>query len=65
MTVLETLNSIIECLKEAEADAAKVDKGNASAGVRLRKTAQVAVRSLKEMRLQVQEIKRHGKSNKS
>ena len=55
--VLEKLLSVVKDLELAVRDAEKFKGGNASAGVRLRKQAQDAVRSLKELRKLVSDAK--------
>ncbi|HUW48359.1 MAG TPA: histone H1 [Patescibacteria group bacterium] len=51
MTTVEKLEEIIKVLEIAKTDATKVDeKGNVSAGVRLRKDAMSAAKALKELR---------------
>lgn len=51
MTIVEKLEEIIKVLEIAKADATKVDeKGNVSAGVRVRKDAMSATKALKELR---------------
>jgi len=57
MSVAEKLKEIIASLEEGEVDASKTDKGNASAGVRIRKRAQACVVALKELRKLVSDIK--------
>ena len=49
MTILEKLEEIINELDLAKRDAEKADKGNVSAGIRLRKDALQARESLKEL----------------
>jgi len=57
MSLLEKLQSIIDLLEEAKIDAKKCEeKGNKTAGVRLRKTCQVAREDLKQLRLEVQQV---------
>lgn len=57
MSTQDTLNAIITDLTASLADAEKFDKGNASAGTRIRKTAQGAKSALQDLRLKVQETK--------
>jgi|AntAceMinimDraft_13_1070369.scaffolds.fasta_scaffold18763_2 hypothetical protein len=49
MTILEKLEQIINNLELAKRDAEKADKGNVSAGIRLRKDASLGRESLKEL----------------
>jgi hypothetical protein len=53
MSVTNTLQTVVDQLSEAIADAQKCDTGNKSAGTRVRKTAQQAVNELKLLRKQV------------
>lgn len=62
--VVEKLTGLVTELQAALKDAEKFDGGNASAGVRLRKQAQVAVRSLKELRKAVSDTKAERKAAK-
>lgn len=53
--ILEKLKTIVKELTEAELDAEKCEKGNASAGRRLRKASMNAIKALKELRTQILE----------
>ena len=53
--ILEELQQILSELSLAVRDAEKFDKGNASAGRRVRKSAMNAMKQLKEMRSHVME----------
>ena len=54
MTLVEKLEEIIKVLEIAKSDATKVDeKGNVSAGIRVRKDAMTATKALKELRIMV------------
>lgn len=57
MSCLEDIQAIIDTLEAAKADADKFDKGNASAGTRLRGTAMDGIKALKNLRSTVQEVK--------
>jgi len=57
MSVLEKLSDVLKELEQTMRDAEKFDNGNTSAGARLRKQVQVAVKALKEVRKNVQEVK--------
>lgn len=57
MSVAANLQSVIDSLQAALADAEKFDKGNASAGTRVRKAAQEGKKALHDLRTTVQEIK--------
>lgn len=58
MKILEKLEEIIGELELAKRDAEKSDKGNTSAGIRLRKDAMKATNSLKELRQMVLETRK-------
>lgn len=62
--VLDKLATVLGELQVALKDAEKFDRGNASAGVRLRKQAQAAVRALKEVRKVVSDVKSERKAAK-
>ena len=57
MSIETKLQSIVDDLTTAVADANKFDRGNASAGTRVRKAAMAATKGLKAVRTEVQEIK--------
>ena len=57
MSVSEKLSGVLKELEASLVDAGKFDGGNTSAGARVRKQSQVAVRALKEVRKTVQEVK--------
>ena len=59
--VENNLSEIIKLLCEASEDAIKFDSGNAAAGTRVRKAAQEAVNSLKDLRKKVSEVKNERK----
>ena len=56
-TVTTTLQTVVDQLTQALADAQKTDSGNKAAGTRVRKTAQFAVNELKTLRKQVLEVR--------
>ena len=61
--ISEKFKSILEELQEAEKDALKCDKGNASAVRRLRKVCLAAMKELKELRADIiQEVKANQKA---
>lgn len=62
--VTEKLTTVLGELQAALKDADKFDRGNASAGVRLRKQAQVVVRALKEVRKEISSVKAERKASK-
>jgi len=51
--IKEQLEEVLAALEEALADADKFDRGNASAGKRLRKVAVDQMKALKELRAEV------------
>lgn len=53
--IVEKLEEVVEKLREAKADAQKVQAGNASAGRRLRKTLMTAAKDLKDLRAKILE----------
>jgi hypothetical protein len=56
--VSELLEDAICCLEDARKDAGKFEhKNNASAGVRVRKIAQVVRSLLKDLRAEIQQVK--------
>jgi hypothetical protein len=57
MSIENKLQGVVDGLAAAVADAAKFDKGNGSAGTRVRKAAMEAAKSLKAIRTEVQTIK--------
>ena len=57
MSIETNLQAIVDGLSTAVADAAKFDKGNSSAGTRVRKAAMEATKGLKSLRTDVQNIK--------
>jgi hypothetical protein len=62
MSSLEALTKIHESLTEALKDADKFDKGNDTAGRRLRKTALEASKALGQLRKDVQETRNERKT---
>lgn len=58
MSHLKSLQKIIDALDEAKADADKFDRGNKTAGTRLRKSALEAQKALGEIRKSVQDTKK-------
>ena len=57
MTALERLQRIVTSLHDRKLDARKFDEGNASAGTRVRVAAMEAIKALKDLRKEVQEVK--------
>ncbi len=57
MSVLEKLTLVLKELELALRDAEKFDGGTSAAGARLRKQAQSAILSLKDIRKTVQDVK--------
>ena len=64
MSAVESVQSLIELLTEASADAAKHDRGVDAAGARLRKKLQAAVNCCRELRAEVQAERNSRKNNK-
>jgi hypothetical protein len=62
--IRERLEEIVTLLNDAERDTQKFDRGNATAGTRVRKTAMEAIKLLKEMRLEIIEVRNDRKANK-
>tara|TARA_E500000331_G_C17255917_1_gene713041 strand:+ start:1735 stop:1920 length:186 start_codon:yes stop_codon:yes gene_type:complete len=55
MKISEKLKEIIQALEKCEDDALKSETGNASAGRRLRKASMLAIKDLKELRVEILE----------
>lgn len=60
MATKDSLDQIITNLQAAAVDADKFDKGNKSAGVRVRKAAQDATKALKVLRQDVLDARNGG-----
>ena len=60
--IKERLEEIIELLSESDKDTQKFDRGNATAGTRVRKQAMEAIK-LKDMRAEIIEVRNARKSN--
>jgi len=63
MMIKEKLEEIIELLALSDKDTQKFDRGNATAGTRVRKQAMEAIKLLKEMRAEIIEVRKNRKSN--
>jgi hypothetical protein len=61
--IKERLQEIIELLDQADRDTQKFDRGNATAGTRVRKQAMEAIKLLKDMRSEIIEIRNDRKTN--
>ncbi len=61
--IKERLQEIIELLDQADRDTQKFDRGNATAGTRVRKQAMAAIRLLTDMRSEIIEIRNDRKTN--
>tara|TARA_Y100001938_G_scaffold33803_1_gene46416 strand:- start:1260 stop:1448 length:189 start_codon:yes stop_codon:yes gene_type:complete len=61
--IKERLQEIIELLATADKDTQKFDRGNATAGTRVRKQAMEAIKLLKDMRAEIIEVRNERKSN--
>jgi len=61
--IKERLQEIIELLSVADKDTQKFDRGNSTAGTRVRKQAMEAIKLLKDMRAEIIEVRNERKSN--
>ncbi len=61
--IKEKLQEIIELLDQADRDTQKFDRGNATAGTRVRKSAMEAIKLLKDMRAEIIDIRNQRKAN--
>lgn len=61
--IKDKLEEIIELLSDADKDTQKFDRGNATAGTRVRKQAMEAIKLLKDMRSEIIEIRNDRKAN--
>ena len=61
--IKDKLEEIIELLSDADRDTQKFDRGNATAGTRVRKQAMEAIKLLKDMRSEIIEIRNDRKIN--
>jgi hypothetical protein len=61
--IKDKLEEIIELLAESDKDTQKFDRGNATAGTRVRKQAMEAIKLLKDMRSEIIEIRNDRKAN--
>lgn len=62
--IKDRLQEVIELLSDTDRDTQKFDRGNATAGTRVRKAAMEAIKLLKEMRTEIIEIRNDRKVNK-
>ena len=60
--IKDKLEEIIELLSDADKDTQKFDRGNATAGTRVRKQAMEAIKLLKDMRSEIIEIRNDRKA---
>ena len=58
------LEDIVEMLCDGCKDADKFDRGNATAGTRIRKRAMEVIKLLKDMRAEIIEVRNDRKENK-
>jgi len=63
MTTLDQLNTILAALEAVKDDADKFDKGNGTAGTRVRKAAMEAKKTLDDLRRDIQETKKARKGS--
>jgi hypothetical protein len=61
--IKDKLEEIIELLTETDRDTQKFDRGNATAGTRVRKQAMEAIKLLKDMRSEIIDIRNDRKVN--
>jgi len=61
--IKDKLAEVLELLETTDKDAEKFDRGNATAGTRVRKQAMEAIRLLKEMRAEIIEVRNSRKAN--
>lgn len=61
--IKDKLEEIIELLSESDKDTQKFDRGNATAGTRVRKQAMEAIKLLKDMRAEIIDVRNSRKSN--
>ena len=62
--IKDRLEEIIELLHSTGKDTEKFDRGNATAGTRVRKKAMEVIKLLKEMRSEIIDIRNERKNNK-
>ena len=62
--IKKKLEEIIELLHSTGQDTEKFDRGNATAGTRVRKQAMEVIKLLKEMRSEIIDIRNERKNNK-
>lgn len=62
--IKDRLTQVLELLESAGRDTDKFDRGNATAGTRVRKNAMEAIRLLKEMRAEIIEVRNSRKANR-
>ncbi len=61
--IKEKLQEIINLLDTTDKDTEKFDRGNATAGTRVRKQAMEAIKLLKDMRAEIIEVRNSRKNN--
>ena len=62
--IKDDLEDIVEMLCDGCKDADKFDRGNATAGTRIRKRAMEVIKLLKDMRAEIIEVRNDRKENK-
>ena len=62
--IKDRLSEVLELLESAGKDTDKFDRGNATAGTRVRKNAMEAIKLLKEMRAEIIEVRNSRKANR-
>ena len=62
--IKDRLSEVLELLESAGKDTDKFDRGNSTAGTRVRKNAMEAIKLLKEMRAEIIEVRNSRKANR-
>tara|TARA_Y100000356_G_C11214998_1_gene265731 strand:+ start:203 stop:394 length:192 start_codon:yes stop_codon:yes gene_type:complete len=62
--IKDRLGEVLELLESAEKDTDKFDRGNATAGTRVRKQAMEAIKLLKEMRAEIIDVRNSRKATR-
>jgi hypothetical protein len=62
--IKDRLSEVLELLESAGKDTDKFDRGNATAGTRVRKQAMEAIKLLKEMRAEIIDVRNSRKATR-
>jgi len=62
--IKDRLGEVLELLELAEKDTDKFDRGNSTAGTRVRKQAMEAIKLLKEMRAEIIDVRNSRKATR-